>query len=172
MEELLKKYGDKGFVWSGDTCAIIVDSGPDWGPDEWRVVKYCGRFSEERIRECLNMLLQKLRIKCEEISSRIKEIGEHVGPVESVMCDWADKRDCFDRVELLLWSMGDDMLELNVTITARPVMNTKSRGWGGIREHWLGRMNKKEMLEWIDSEVIVEECTEMISDILREHYIE
>jgi len=74
----------------------------------WREVKYCSTFSKERICECISFLLQKMRAESECLDCNIKE---YIGSVKTVECDWEDKRDCFEKVELRLWSMGNSIIE-------------------------------------------------------------
>lgn len=169
IDAIVKKYNGEGYVSYDNTYAIIVNSGPEWGPDEWREVKYCGTFSKERIHECVSLLLQKLRVECMNLNCNIKE---YIGSVKRVECDWEDKRDCFEKVELRLLSKGNSILELNISIFSRQVMRTKQGGWRGLREYCLVRMKKEKMLQRMNCETITDECTKMISDKIKEYYIE
>lgn len=170
--DIVAKYNGKGMIFAGNASAIITDSGPDWGPDEWRVVKYYGKFSEERIRSCFNQLLQQLRAECNKTDCSLWTNDKHIERVVLVECDWKDMQDCFNKVALQLCWISESMLELNISIDARSIMYTRPGEWHGLTEHWLGRLNKKEMLEWIYGEVILDECTEMICDEIREQHIE
>lgn len=169
IDAIVKQYNGEGYVTCDNTYAIIVNVGSEWGPDEWREVKYCGVFSKKRIHECVSLLIQKLRTECVNLDCNLEE---YIGPVKRVECDWEDKRDCFEKVELMLWSMGNSILELNISIFSRQVMRTKRGGWHGLREYCLGKMKKKKMLEWMNSETIVNKCMEMISEQIKEYYLE
>lgn len=163
----MNKENSKGFIAVGDTSAIIIDSGPEWGRDEWNVIKYNGRFDEERVVECFKQSHVKLinNIKAIDFDSLKNRHAAKRG-LKVDVC-WEDKRDCFERMELYLYWADKIVVGLNGEIFFRSVMSSSRK----TMDFLFALKERDEMFSWLESDDIILDCSKMISERIKWYYI-